>query len=785
MDLTALQAGLVRVAACSLPVHLAEPQANAAAIAAQAKAAAASGASLVVFPELSLSGYSLDDLFMQNSLLAGVENAATMLTAATADLPAVLVVGAPLRAGHRLYNCALVIAAGRIWGAVPKSYLPNYREFYEHRQFASGIGLHQRISFAGQEFTVTTQQLFTVAVVSDRVSVAALAATGATTADAVALSNGTAPADAISASGPAAPAPNVTRPTAFTFGIEICEDLWVPLTPGAEAALAGAEVIVNLSGSPITVGKARQRQRLVEAQSSKLICGYVYAASGAGESSTDLSWDGQTLVFERGELLAQGPRFATEPITTLTELDVALIRQDRLRQGTFDDNRRAALGPIHPVWGENTLLMPSVASPDGIDSPDGIGRGLTPGYQAVPIVLPPVPAIPTAATSGETPTAPTVPAPTSPPNQTKTVLAPKLLLRPLARFPFVPNDPKRLDQDCYEAYSIQVSALQQRLRSIGEPKIVIGVSGGLDSTQALIVAAKALDQLGRPRRDILAFTLPGFGTTQHTRDNAEALARALNVTFEELDIKPAAAAMLRDLGHPYADGEPVFDITFENVQAGLRTDYLFRLANQRGGIVLGTGDLSELALGWCTYGVGDQMSHYNVNAGVPKTLIQHLIRWVIASQQFDAATANVLQRIVETEISPELVPPGADGAIQSTQATIGPYALHDFLLYYTLRFGLSPREVFFRLRQAWEDPERGEWPAAVPAAERCGYTPAEILRWMRVFYQRFLAAQFKRSALPNGPKVVAGGALSPRGDWRQPSDAAAKLWLAELALLDH
>ncbi|MDR0626610.1 MAG: NAD(+) synthase, partial [Bifidobacteriaceae bacterium] len=357
------------------------------------------------------------------------------------------------------------------------------------------------------------------------------------------------------------------------------------------------------------------------------------------------------------------------------------------------------------------------------------------------------------------------------------------LVREIARFPFVPDEPARLDQDCYEAYNIQVSALIQRLNAIGRPKVVIGVSGGIDSSHALIVAAKAMDRLDRPRTDILAYTLPGFATTAATKTNATELARALKVSFEEIDIRPAAERMLADLGHPAARGEPDYDVTFENIQAGLRTDYLFRLANYHGGIVLGTGDLSELALGWCTYGVGDQMSHYNVNGGLPKTLIQYLIRWVIKTGQFDQSVGETLRAIVDQEISPELVPPDQSGRIQSTQSVIGPYPLQDFALYYTLRFGLTPREVFYRLCQAWQDPSRGGWPDGVPAADQRGYSPVELLHWLEVFYRRFFSSQFKRSALPNGPKVVRAGALSPRGDWRQPSDVSVGLWQHQIEAL--
>jgi NAD+ synthase (glutamine-hydrolysing) len=356
------------------------------------------------------------------------------------------------------------------------------------------------------------------------------------------------------------------------------------------------------------------------------------------------------------------------------------------------------------------------------------------------------------------------------------------LKRTVERFPFVPADPARLAQDCYEAYNIQVAGLAQRLEATGTKKVVIGVSGGLDSTHALIVAAKALDRLGLPRANILAYTMPGFATSEGTKANAHALMRSLGTTAREIDIREAATVMLRGMDHPYGRGEPVYDVTFENVQAGLRTDYLFRLANQNGAIVIGTGDLSELALGWCTYGVGDQMSHYGVNAGVPKTLIQHLIRWVIASGQFAPEVGVTLQAILATEISPELVPVAAGATPQSTQGVIGPYALQDFNLFYTLRYGFPPSKIAFLALHAWGDAEAGSWPPDFPDAERGAYDLAEIRRWLAVFLKRFFGfSQFKRSALPNGPKVSAGGSLSPRGDWRAPSDGSAGPWLEELA----
>jgi len=477
-------------------------------------------------------------------------------------------------------------------------------------------------------------------------------------------------------------------------------------------------VLLNISGSPITIGKADTRRLLCQSQSTRCLAAYVYTAAGAGESTTEVSWDGQAEIFENGLLLAETERFPTEARMAVADVDLDLLRQERMRMGTFDDNRRAT-----PA---------------------------TQDFRRVPFRLDP----PAGDIGFE---------------------------RRVERFPFVPADPGRLERDCYEAYNIQVAGLVQRLTAARIGRLVIGVSGGLDSTHALIVAAKAMDLMGRPRTDILAYTMPGFATSEGTKGNAHRLMRALGVAAEELDIRPAARQMLSDLRHPFARGEPVYDVTFENVQAGLRTDYLFRAANFHDGIVLGTGDLSELALGWCTYGVGDQMSHYNVNAGVPKTLIQHLIRWVVSSRQFDAAVAETLEAILGTEISPELVPADAGGAIQSTEAKIGPYPLQDFNLFYTLRYGFRPSKIAFLALRAWGDAEKGEWPPGFPAERRGAYALPEIRRWLEVFLQRFFGfSQFKRSAMPNGPKVAAGGSLSPRGDWRAPSDGNANAWLEEL-----
>ena len=677
VDFTSAYAhGFARVAACTMPVALADPATNAATVLAEARACHDDGVAVAIFPELCLSGYSIDDLFLQDVLLDAVEDAIAQIVEASKELRPVIVVGAPLQKDHRLYNCAVVIHRGKILGVPAKWFLPNYREFYEHRHFASAEDQwDEQITVAGHEDVLFGKNLIFRA----------------------------------------------NDVPGLALFVEICEDMWVPIPPSAYGALSGATVLANLSGSPITVARAEDRQLLVRSASARCLAAYAFAAAGEGESSTDLSWDGQTMVYECGDLLGESERFPAGPRRTVVDIDLDRIRQERLRQGTFDDNRHAFQvneQDYHQI--EFTL-----------DPPAGdIG-----------------------------------------------------LRRKVDRFPFVPDDVERLALDCYEAYNIQVSGLEQRLRAIGQPKVVIGVSGGLDSTHALIVAAKAMDRLDRPRSDILAFTMPGFATGETTKGYATRLSKALGVSFEELDIRPAAQQMLEGMGHPFAAGEEVYDVTFENVQAGLRTDYLFRIANQRGGIVLGTGDLSELALGWCTYGVGDQMSHYAVNTGVPKTLIQHLIRWVVGSEQLGAVGDEVnelLTEIVGQEITPELVPTREGERPQSTEGTIGPYALHDFTLYHLVRHGARPSRIAFLAEHAWSDATMGEWPPNFPDDRRPSYALGEIRGWLEVFLKRFFASQFKRSALPNGPKVSAGGTMSPRGDWRMPSDASAAAWLAEL-----
>ena len=664
--------GFARVAACTVPVHLADPAANAAEVLEQARACHDDGVAVAVFPELCLTGYSVDDLFLQDALLVAVEEALGDIVAASADLMTALVVGAPLVQGNRVHNCAVVVHRGSILGVAPKSYLPNYREFYERRWFAPGDDRElEWISVCGQDVRFGPDLVFRCLDIPG-----------------------------------------------LDLHVEVCEDMWVPVPPSAEAALAGATVLANLSGSPITVARAEDRRLLVRSASARCLAAYVYAAAGQGESTTDLSWDGQTLVYECGDLLDEGERFPDGARRTVVDVDLDRLRQERLRQGSFDDNRRTH----HERTSRFRTVEWELGAPDG-----DIG-----------------------------------------------------LRRKVDRFPFVPDDPARLELDCYEAYNIQVSGLEQRLQAIGSPKAVIGVSGGRDSTHALIVACKAMDRLGRPRSDVLAFTMPGFATGETTKAYATRLSEALGVTFEELDIRPAAEQMLADLGHPYAQGQKVYDVTFENVQAGLRYDYLFRLANQRGGIVVGTGDLSELALGWCTYGVGDQMSHYSVNAGVPKTLVQHLIRWVIAHGELETEATEVLGEILSQEITPELIPTEEGVKPQATEDSVGPYALQDFTLAHVVRHGMRPRRIAFLAWHAWKDLDAGEWPPGFPADARTAYSLEDVRHWLEVFLKRFFTNQFKRSALPNGPKVSAGGTMSPRGDWRMPSDAKATAWLAEL-----
>ncbi len=669
--------GFIRAAASTPHVRTADVAHNAAAILAEARRAHDAGVDLLVYPELCLSSYMLDDLVMQTALLRAVDEHVAAIVRESASLSPIMVIGAPLLHAGQLFNCALVIAAGRLLGVVPKSFLPNYREFYEKRWFAHGRGVTgETIVVAGSAVPFGTDLLFA----SDH------------------------------------------NPD-FVLHVEICEDMWSPAPPAIEGALAGATVCANLSASNIVIGKSEERHLLARSHSARTGTAYIYSAAGHGESTTDHAWDGEGFIYELGDLLAQSERFALEPELAVADIDCARIAGDRIRNKTFDDAVHAA---GRPATRFRRVAMAHRPARGDMHS----GRGL---------------------------------------------------IRPLARFPFVPARQHKLDEDCFEAFNIQVDGLMRRVEATRPKSLVIGISGGLDSTHALIVAAKCCDRLGLPRTTIRGYTMPGFGTTEHTKGNAWKLMQAFGITAEEIDIRPAATTMLSDIGHPFAQGQPVYDVVFENVQAGLRTDYLFRLAGQHHGFVVGTGDLSELALGWCTYGVGDHMSHYAVNAGVPKTLIQYLIRWAIRSEQFTHDTDGVLQAVLDTEISPELVPVGADGAVQSTEAAVGPYALNDFFLHHTMRWGQVPSKVAFMAWHAWRDAAAGEWPPFFPESARQAYDLATVRHWLENFLKRFFQfSQYKRSAIPNGPKVSSGGALSPRGDWRAPSDAVADLWLEEL-----
>jgi NAD+ synthase (glutamine-hydrolysing) len=666
----------VRVAVGIPAVRVADPSFNTDQTIALIREAAGRKAILVLFPELGLSAYTCDDLFHQRAVLDGSREGLRKILEASAALPIAAVVGTPLQVDHLLYNCAVVISQGRILGVVPKTYLPNYREFYEGRQFnPADSALRSEIELCGQHnVPFGTSLLF-----------------------------------------------QVDEQPLLTFHVEICEDLWVPIPPSSRAALAGATVLLNLSASNITIGKAGYRRELVAGQSARCLAAYLYSAAGPGESTTDLAWDGHALICENGNLIGESRRFLNAPQLTCSEIDLELLTQERMRQTSFGQSvqrERERLKDFRTIHLE--MRIPRDAQ--------------------------------------------------------------LLLERQYERFPYVPADPAGRGERCAEVYQIQVQGLVSRLRATGIRRVVIGVSGGIDSTQALLVCAQAMDQLGYPRANILGYTMPGFATGARTLEQARRLMRAIDCKTHELDIRPAAEQMLKDIGHAYAQGRELYDVTFENVQAGERTSHLFRLANLNDAIVVGTGDLSELALGWCTYGVGDQMSHYAVNASVPKTLIQHVIRWVAETHRFGEKVSKTLLEILATEISPELVPDKA-GVVQATEAIVGPYELQDFSLYYTLRFGYPPPKIAFLAYCAWRDRTLGPWPD-IPAEKRNQYDLAQIKTHLRTFLWRFFKlSQFKRSCIPNAPKIGSGGSLSPRGDYRAPSDSEAAAWMAQLELV--
>ncbi|MBF0545014.1 MAG: NAD(+) synthase [Candidatus Riflebacteria bacterium] len=669
--------GMVRVAACIPEVFPAQPEKNAERIIAFSQRVYEKGAVVAVFPELSLCGYSNEDLFHQNTLLKAAEDSFRKVLEFSKEIETLLIVGCPISVLGALYNCGLAIFKGKILAAFPKTFLPNYREFYEKRQFTSGYqsGLEE-IHFAGMTIPFGSNILL----------------------EARGIKN-------------------------LIVHSEICEDLWSPIPPSTFAALAGATLLTNLSASNITIGKADYRRQLCSSHSAATLSAYIYAGAGEGESTNDLAWDGHGAIFENGIQLSEDIRFSFEEQLIFADIDLERLVNDRMKITTFSDTKKLHLERVRE-------------------------------FRRISFDL----------------------------NPPKAVIQ---LEREVHRFPYVPSVGSDLEDRCSEAHKIQISGLSKRLKSSNIPNLVLGISGGLDSTHALIIAAGVMDRLGLPRHNIFGVTMPGFATSPRTKKNAVDLMEALGVTSLEIDIKPSCLQMLKDINHPYSEGKMLYDVTFENVQAGERTSHLFRLANLNNAMVIGTGDLSELALGWCTYGVGDHMSHYNVNASVPKTLIQHLIRWVVSRNIFLGKVNMILQSILETEISPELVPVEAnskdDQPAQKTEQIIGPYELHDFFIYYTTRFGFTPSKVAFLAFQAWKNKTLGRWPNNFPDEKMHEYKIGEIKKWLGKFLFRFFQiSQFKRTCVPNGPKVGSGGSLSPRGDWRAPSDISAQIWIEEL-----
>lgn len=656
--------GFCRVAVATPTVNLAAPARNAAQTADLAAEASEQHASLVIFPELGLTGYSNDDLFFQDALLNAAESAFAMLVETSRSLNPIIVVGLPLRRHGQLFNCAAVIYRGQVYGVIPKSYLPQYREFYEGRQFRAAE--HARFS-------------------------------------SIRICQG----DALFGSDLLFDAPGCPG---LIFHVEICEDVWVPIPPSSRAALAGATVFANLSASNITLGKADYRRLLCASQSGRCIGAYLYSGAGFGESTNDLAWDGHALIYENAELLAENHRFSGEPQLITADIDLDRLAQERSRTTSFADCARTLTASDHP-WREIVVPLEITSS-----------------------VVP--------------------------------------LRRHIDCYPYVPADPHQRTERCAEVYQILVQGLAQRLDATRIEHVVIGVSGGLDSALALLVAVGACHRLALPRTNIHAYSLPGFATSEATRGRAQRLMKTLAVSACEIDIRPAAQQKLADINHPFSHGQAVYDTVFENVQAGERAALLFRLANSLRGLVLGTSDLSELALGYTTYGVGDQMAHYSVNSSVPKTLVRHLVQWIIETHVLEDDARAVLASILAAPPSAELVPQ-QNSELQKAEAEVGPYALQDFNLYYFSRYGYRPSKIAFLAEQAWSAHDLAN--PDLPAFER-----REIKHWLAIFLKRFFSNQFKRSALPNGPKVGSGGSLSPRGDWRAPSDVDPGIWLEEL-----
>lgn len=682
--------GFARVAAITIPSHPGEPDRNVPEIAAAARQAARQGACVAVFPEMCISGYTLDDLVFSERLLASVEKGIELLAKATSDCAELIVVGAPLRIARQIYDCAVFLARGKVIALTPKVFLSS--EAYEKRYFTSGAHLPADARWEAPQIP------------------------GASEAP---IGNGII---------------NIEDVAGLAVGAEVGSDGAAARSLALSLALQGASVIVNPAAYLATLEGGEQQRLLAGATSRRGICAYVSAGAGNGESSSDAAWEGRTFIYQDGSKLTETEPFPSETQIALADIDLTALANRRRRESGFADARA---GQPEKPWEVKIRL--------------GVGAA------GAAIPFDPWANVSNAATSKDAQVA-LGPAP--------------------ARFPFLPTDQAGIDRACRQAFEIQVYGLKKRLQAVGNPKMVLGVSGGLDSTQAILVCSEVAARLGLEKSQILAYTLPGFATSEGTKSHAYKLCESLGIKCEEIDIRPAARQMLADMGHPFAKGAAQYDVTFENVQAGLRTDYLFRIANHQGGLVIGTGDLSEAALGWCTYGVGDHMSHYSVNPGIPKTMLQYMIRWVCRQNLFGEACTKVLQDILAQEISPELIPGGGE-KLQSTQDTIGPYELHEFFLYHLL-LGREPRDIAYLAWQAWRDKDNGVWPADLPEADRHQYDLETILRWLREFLRRFFTSQFKRTCVPGGPGITSGFGLSPRGDLRMPADISGRIWIKQV-----
>ncbi|MDR1192820.1 MAG: NAD(+) synthase [Peptococcaceae bacterium] len=687
--------GYVRAAAAAPEIRVADCGFNGAGIIALIDQARQKDAAILALPELCLTGYTCGDLFAQAALLEKARECLGEIVAYTGGQGGglIAILGLPLRLGGKLYNCAAVIQDGQILGIVPKTYLPSYGEFYEGRWFAPAPPFNQWLDWEGRPVIFGPHILFAGRGRED-----------------------------------------------FTFGVEICEDLWAPAPPSIRLALGGARLIVNISAGDEVIGKAAYRRELVTGQSARLLCGYIYAAAGVGESTTDMVFAGHHMIAENGRLLAEAALFGREMI--VADLDTGLLTGERQKNTSFAPPAAGAV-TIWPAAGGAAAPGAGAETPGGGEAPGGAGGGAeTPGGGEAPAVFP-------AGLTARRLFAVSCPS-----------AGAKMLLRPVSRTPFVPDEAADRQERCRGILAMQAQGLAGRLRHTGSQRVLVGLSGGLDSTLALLVSHNAMDLLGRPRDEVIAITMPCFGTTRRTKGNAEKLAAATGATLKVIDIKAAVRRHLRDIGHP----DDRYDITYENAQARERTQVLMDYANQTGGLVVGTGDLSELALGWCTYN-GDHMSMYAVNAGVPKTLVSYLVE--AEEERYrrlgDGDLAAVLADIRATPISPELLPPKGGQLSQKTESEVGPYILNDFFLYYMARFGFRPRKIYRLATQAFQ----------------AYFGPAELRDALRDFYRRFFAQQFKRSCLPDGPKVGTV-TLSPRGDWRMPSDAQGALWLAEV-----